>query len=162
MKNTRGGVYLVGRQGVFSLLTLNSISSSEHPRQKHGTGRGGESGNQLNPTQALMAPDHPLPFFFPRSLHPAKSLQSCQTLSPHALWPVRLLCPWDFSGNSAGVGCHFLLQEIFPTQGLNFHLSHLLHGQEDSLPLEPPEKPSILVPKLCPISGHTWERVLAL
>ena len=30
-----------------------------------------------------------------------------------------LLCPWDFPGNSTGVGCHFLLQRIFPTQGLN-------------------------------------------
>ena len=25
------------------------------------------------------------------------------------------------------MGCHFLLQGIFPTQGLNSHLSHLLH-----------------------------------
>ena len=30
-----------------------------------------------------------------------------------------LLCPWDFPGKSIGVGCHFLLQRIFPTQGLN-------------------------------------------
>ena len=28
-------------------------------------------------------------------------------------------CPWDFPGNSTGVDCHFLLQGIFPTQGLN-------------------------------------------
>ena len=33
--------------------------------------------------------------------------------------PTRLLCPWDFPGKNAGVGCHFLLQEILPTQGLN-------------------------------------------
>ena len=26
---------------------------------------------------------------------------------------MRLLCPWDFPGNSTGVDCHFLLQEIF-------------------------------------------------
>ena len=25
--------------------------------------------------------------------------------------------PWDFPGKNAGVGCHFLLQGIFPTQG---------------------------------------------
>ena len=25
-------------------------------------------------------------------------------------------CPWDPPGKNAGVGCHFLLQEIFPTQ----------------------------------------------
>ena len=29
--------------------------------------------------------------------------------------PARLLCPWDFPGNSTGVDCHFLLQkEISP------------------------------------------------
>ena len=31
----------------------------------------------------------------------------------------RLLCPWDSPCKSTGVGCHFLLQGIFPTQGLN-------------------------------------------
>ena len=33
-------------------------------------------------------------------------------------------CPWDFLGNSTGVDCHFLLQGIFLTQGLNLGLSH--------------------------------------
>ena len=33
--------------------------------------------------------------------------------------PARLLRPWDFPGKNAGVGSHFLLQGIFPTQGLN-------------------------------------------
>ena len=28
----------------------------------------------------------------------------------HGLQPARLLCPWDFPGKNAGVGCHFLLQ----------------------------------------------------
>ena len=47
---------------------------------------------------------------------------------------ARLLCPWDFPGKNTGVGCHFLLQGIFPTQRLNpgllhcrlilYHLSH--------------------------------------
>ena len=27
--------------------------------------------------------------------------------------------PWDFSGKTTGVGCHFLLQGIFPTQRSN-------------------------------------------
>ena len=39
------------------------------------------------------------------------------------------------------MGCHALLQEIFPTQGLNPHLLYLLHWQAGSLPLEPPGKP---------------------
>ena len=47
---------------------------------------------------------------------------------------TRLLCPWDFLGKSTGVGCHFLLQGYFLTQGSNpglphcrqtlYHLSH--------------------------------------
>ena len=32
------------------------------------------------------------------------------------------------------LGCHFLLQGIFPPQGLNPHLLHLLYWQVDSLP----------------------------
>ena len=34
------------------------------------------------------------------------------------------LCPWNSPGKSTGVGCHFLLQGIFPTQGLNLGLLH--------------------------------------
>ena len=37
---------------------------------------------------------------------------------------TKLLRPWDFQGKSTGVGCHFLFQGIFPTQGLNPGLSH--------------------------------------
>ena len=29
---------------------------------------------------------------------------------PHGLQPTRLLHPWDFPGNSTGVGCHCLLR----------------------------------------------------
>ena len=46
------------------------------------------------------------------------------TLQPRGLWPTRLLCPWDFPGKNTGVGCQFLLQEIFLTQGLNPGLPH--------------------------------------
>ena len=46
------------------------------------------------------------------------------SLRPHGLQPTRVLCPWDFPGKDTGVGCHFLLQGIFPTQGLNLGLSH--------------------------------------
>ena len=51
------------------------------------------------------------------------------TLQPYGLWPTRLLCPWDFPGKNTGVGCHFLLQGIFATQGLNLCLLHLLLGR---------------------------------
>ena len=41
------------------------------------------------------------------------------SLWPHGLYPTMLLRPWDFSDYSTGVGCHFLLQRIFLTQGSN-------------------------------------------
>ena len=39
-------------------------------------------------------------------------------------WTIarQLLCPWNVLGKKTGVGCHFLLQGIFPTQGSNPHL----------------------------------------
>ena len=43
--------------------------------------------------------------------------------------------------NKPGVGSHFLLQGIFPTQELNLCLLCLLHWQVASLPLAPPGKP---------------------
>ena len=46
------------------------------------------------------------------------------SLRPHGLQPTRLLCPQDFPGKNTGVGCHFLLQGIFPTQRLNPGLLH--------------------------------------
>ena len=46
------------------------------------------------------------------------------SLQPHGLEPTRFLCPWDFPGKDTGVGCYFLLQEIFPTQGSNLGLTH--------------------------------------
>ena len=44
----------------------------------------------------------------------------------------RLLCSWDFPGKNTRVGRHFLLQGIFPAQGLN---PCLLHWQANSSPL---------------------------
>ena len=56
------------------------------------------------------------------------------SLSPHRLQPARLLCPWDSPGKDTRVGCHALVQGIFPIQGWNpgllncrqirYHLSH--------------------------------------
>ena len=52
------------------------------------------------------------------------------SLRPRGLKPTKLLCPWDFPGKNTGVGCHFLLWGVFPTQGSN---PGLLHWQVDSL-----------------------------
>ena len=37
---------------------------------------------------------------------------------------ARSLCPWNSPGKNTGVGSHFLLQGILPTQGLNPSLPH--------------------------------------
>jgi len=71
--------------------------------------------------------------------------QSCLTLMTAGLYPARLLCPWNSPGKSTGVSCHFLLQEIFLTQGLNPSLLHLLYWKVGSLPAEPLRKPLLLL-----------------
>ena len=65
------------------------------------------------------------------------------SLRHHELYPTRLLSPWNFPGKGAGVGCHFLLHGIFPTQGLNPARSPAL--QADALPSEPPGKPHVQI-----------------
>ena len=50
--------------------------------------------------------------------------QSCPTVQPHGLWPSRLLSPWDSPDKNTGVGCYFLLQGVFLTQGWSPGLSH--------------------------------------
>ena len=69
------------------------------------------------------------------------------SLQPRGLQPVRLLCPWDFPDKNTGVGCHFLLEGIFPTQGSNpcllhcwqilYHLSH--QGSPNTSVAKPPK-----------------------
>ena len=54
-------------------------------------------------------------------------IQSCLILCDpmdYTAQPTRLLCPWNSLGKNTGVGCHFLLQGIFPTQGSNLGLLH--------------------------------------
>ena len=46
------------------------------------------------------------------------------SVRPHRRQPTRLPCPWDSPGKNTGVGCHFLLQRIFSTQGSNLGLPH--------------------------------------
>ena len=68
-----------------------------------------------------------------KRVHACSVTQLCLTLlRSHRLQLARLLCPWDFPGKNTRVGCHFLLQGIFLTQGSNLCL---LHHQADFLPL---------------------------
>ena len=97
----------------------------------------------------------------------AQSLQSCPTLcdpvndsppgsSVHGILQARIL-EWS---------CHFFLQGIFLTQGLNPCLLNLKHWQEGSLPIAPPEKPfpqyevaqsclTLCNPKNCSLPGSS-------
>ena len=69
----------------------------------------------------------------------AKLPQSCTTLwNPMDCSPPDSSVHEDSPSKNTGVGCHFVLQGIFPTQGLN---QGLLHWQAGSLPLAPPGKP---------------------
>ena len=57
--------------------------------------------------------------------------QSCLTLCN----PMNCSPPGssDFPSKNTGVGCHFLLRGIVPTQGSNLHLLRLWHWQTGSL-----------------------------
>ena len=72
----------------------------------------------------------------------AKLLQSCLTFcDPMDCSPPDSSVHGNSPGRNTGVGCHALLQGIFPTQGLNSCLLHVLHWQAGSLPLVLPRKP---------------------
>ena len=59
---------------------------------------------------------------------------------------------WDSPGkNTWQVGCHALLQEIFPTKGLNLLFLRPLHWQAGSFPLVTPGKPK-----------HSWVNLICL
>ena len=73
-----------------------------------------------------------------KSLHAGKLLQNVSdSLHPYEL-PASFLWPWDSPGKNTGVGCHFLLQGIFPNQVSSPSLLGLLHRQVGSLLLAPP------------------------
>ena len=62
------------------------------------------------------------------------------------LWTVahQALCPRDSSGKNTGVGCHSLLQGIFPTPGIEPG-SPILHWQADSYPLYHQGSPEMII-----------------
>ena len=57
-------------------------------------------------------------------LFPFTTLSAMCSLVSDSPTPTRPLCPWDFPGKNTGVGCHFLLQGLFLTQGSNLHPLH--------------------------------------
>ena len=72
----------------------------------------------------------------------AEELQLCPTLCDSIDHSAPSFSVYgDSPGLNSGMGCHALLQGIFPTQGSNPSLLHLLHWQASSLPLVPYGKP---------------------
>ena len=67
--------------------------------------------------------------------HPFSYSAVSDSLRPHGLCPTSLLCPWHFPGKNTGLGCHFLPQRIFPSQGWKLQPWHLLRWLANSLPL---------------------------
>ena len=61
------------------------------------------------------------------------------SLQPHGLQPARILCPWDSPGKNTGMGCHFLLWGIFPTQESD-HISCFSCIAGEFFTAEPPGK----------------------
>ena len=79
----------------------------------------------------------------------AKLLQSCLTLcDPMDCSPPGSSVTGDSPGKDTGVGCHVLLQGIFPTQESNLCLLWLSYWQANSLPVALPEKPDVMIPYL--------------
>ena len=79
------------------------------------------------------------------------------SLQPHGLQPFRLLSSWDLLGKNTGVGCNFLLQGIFLTQGSHPYLLWLLHWQVNFLPMSHLGSHNFSM-----LSINSWQRVLAL
>ena len=76
-------------------------------------------------------------------------LRVCAQLCPTPCDPVDCSPPGSFihgisQARTLGTSCRFLLQGIFPTQGLN---EHVLHWHENSFTAETPGKP---------VSGSLW------
>ena len=76
------------------------------------------------------------------------------SLQAYGLQPAGLLCLWDSPGKNTKVGCHALLQGIFPTQWSNLRLLHcrrILYPEPSGKPLYGYFILLIYVPVLKPI-----------
>ena len=100
------------------LLLLFSLHLIQHVDV--GTVRGGTWQSKVSSAPAFWPEDQRKS---PRTQKVPRRYVSCSFVSD-SLWPHGLLCPWNSPSKNIGVGCHFLLQEIFLTQELNLGLLH--------------------------------------
>ena len=76
--------------------------------------------HQAPPSLGFSRQEHWSGLPFPSPMHESEKWKGSRSVvsdssRPHGLQPTRLLCPWDFPGKSAGVGCHRLLDTILIT-----------------------------------------------
>ena len=70
---------------------------------------------QASPSMGFSRQEHWSGLPFPSPMHESEKWKWSRSVvsdpqRPHGLQPTRLFHPWDFPGNSTGVGCHCLLQ----------------------------------------------------
>ena len=87
----------------------------------------------------------------------AQSLQASLTLCHHVDYSSPGSSIHGFPGKNAGVGCHFPLWGILPTQGLNPPLLYLLHCRWALYPLSHLGSPTSVYIIL--LSGHRAKNV---
>ena len=94
-------------------------------------------------TRARSFPRRPASRLKPPARVPASSLTHVRLFATQGLKPARLLYPWGCPGKSTGVGCHDLLQGIFPIPGLNLRLLCCRQIIYDWAPKKAPESISL-------------------
>ena len=106
---------------------MGGLGGKEEGEENSRAAVGFEAGGVLLPESGWMSGPNTQPDQEPLGWQPcarAQSLSRVQLFVTHGLAPARLLCPWSFPGKNTGVGCHFFLQGIFWTWGLNPRLLH--------------------------------------
>ena len=105
---------------------------------------------------SLAPPGKPMP---PSLKVKMKSLSRVQLFVTPWTVAYQALGPWDFPGKNTGVGCHFLLQRIFPTQG---SIPGLLHCRQTLYRLSHTCKTEILLffESIENICENTFEKLL--
>ena len=106
MKKWRLNTKLLDATGLLLLLLLSRFS---HVRL---CATPKTAAHQAPPSLGFSRQEHWSGLPFPSPMHESESevAQSCLTYRPHGVQPTRLLHPWDFPGESTGVGCHCLLR----------------------------------------------------
>ena len=106
-------------------LPLSHQGSPKGRAQRFQVRAGPEELGLSQEKRAIQAPSNLLPlllsiYIFSWGKHGCVCVLSCSVVSdslqPYGLQPARLLRPWDFLGKNIAVGCHNLLQGIFPTR----------------------------------------------